>query len=47
MIAIGGALANAALRRNAPLGDDLVERLVSFSMQLLRDRASQKGRHML
>lgn len=38
MIAIGRALADAEMRRNAVIGDDLVERVVSLWLELLRSR---------
>jgi len=36
MLAASNALADAALRRNGVIGDDLVERVVSVSLELLR-----------
>ena len=36
MLAVTNALADAALRRNNRIGDDLVERIVSLSLEVLR-----------
>ena len=48
MIAITTALADAELRRNGVIGDDLVERIVSLSLELLRSHlqpAPRGGSH--
>jgi len=46
LIAIGNALADAERRRSGVIGDDLVERIVSVSIELLRSRLqlSPRGR---
>jgi hypothetical protein len=47
MIAIARALADAEMRRNAVLGDDLVERVVSLWLELLRSRLQLSPRGLV